>query len=77
MNKERRKRIADLCERIDVIKNELEEVMNEEQDARDNFPDNLQDSEKAEKMDDAIGSIEYAMGDLESAIENLEQAVSI
>lgn len=35
------------------------------------------DSEKAEKMDDAIGWIEDAMGDLESAIENLEQTVSI
>ena len=49
MNKNRRKRIADLRERIDIIKNELEEVMEEEQDARDNLPNNLQDSEKAEK----------------------------
>ena len=32
MNKNRRKRIADLRERIDIIKNELEEVMEEEQD---------------------------------------------
>ena len=54
MNKNRRKRIADLRERIDIIKNELEEVMEEEQDARDNLPNNLQDSEKAEKMDDTI-----------------------
>ena len=50
MNKNRRKRIADLRERIDIIKNELEEVMEEEQDARDN-----QDYEKAEKMYDTIG----------------------
>ena len=42
MNKNRRKRIADLRERIDIIKNELEEVMEEEQDARDNLPNNLQ-----------------------------------
>ena len=54
MNKNRRKRIADLRERIDIIKNELEEVMEEEQDARDNLPNNLQDSEKAEKMDEAV-----------------------
>ena len=38
MNKNRRKRIADLRERIDIIKNELEEVMEEEQDARITFP---------------------------------------
>lgn len=49
MNKNRRKRIADLRERIDIIKNELEEVMEEEQDARDNLPNNLQDSEKLKK----------------------------
>ena len=77
MNKNRRKRIADLRERIDIIKNELEEVMEEEQDARDNPPNNLQDSEKAEKMDDTIGSIEYAIGNLEETIENLDEAVSI
>ena len=77
MNKNRRKRIADLRERIDIIKNELEEVMEEEQDARDNLPNNLQDSEKAEKMDDTIGSIEYAIGNLEETIENLDEALSI
>ena len=77
MNKNRRKRIADLRERIDIIKNELEEVMEEEQDARDNLPNNLQDSEKAGKMDDTIGSIEYAIGNLEETIENLDEAVSI
>lgn len=77
MNKNRRKRIADLRERIDIIKNELEEVMEEEQDARDNLPNNLQDSEKAEKMDDTIGSIEYAIGNLEETIKNLDEAVSI
>ena len=77
MNKNRRKRIADLRARIDIIKNELEEVMEEEQDARDNLPNNLQDSEKAEKMDDTIGSIEYAIGNLEETIENLDEAVSI
>lgn len=77
MNKNRRKRIADLRERIDIIKNELEEVMEEEQDARDNLLNNLQDSEKAEKMDDTIGSIEYAIGNLEETIENLDEAVSI
>ena len=77
MNKNRRKRIADLRERIDIIKNELEEVMEEEQDARDNLPNNLQASEKAEQMDDTIGSIEYAIGNLEETIENLDEAVSI
>ena len=77
MNKNIRKIIADLRERIDIIKNELEEVMEEEQDARDNLPNNLQDSEKAEKMDDTIGSIEYAIGNLEETIENLDEAVSI
>ena len=77
MNKNRRKRIADLRERIDIIKNELDEVIEEEQDARDKLPNNLQDSEKAEKMDDTIGSIEYAIGNLEETIENLDEAVSI
>ena len=54
MNKDRRKRLEDLSEQIDIIKNELEEIRDEEQEARDNLPDNLQESSKAERMDEII-----------------------
>ena len=40
--------MEDLSEQIDIIKNELEEIRDEEQEARDNLPDNLQESSKAE-----------------------------
>lgn len=33
MNKDRRKRLEDLSEQIDIIKNELEEIRDEEQEA--------------------------------------------
>ena len=69
MNKDRRKRLEDLSEQIDIIKNELEEIRDEEQEARDNLPDNLQESSKAERMDEIIQAIEESMVYLEIRYE--------
>ena len=44
MNKERRKRLKEIADSIG-------EVMNDEQESRDNLPEGLEDSEKAEQMD--------------------------
>ena len=69
MNKDRRKRLEDLSEQIDIIKNELEEIRDEEQEARDNLPDNLQESSKAERMDEIIQAIEESMEYLEQVFK--------
>lgn len=58
MNKDRR---AKLQNAIDLI----EDVIDEEQDAYDNMPENLQYSEKGEKMDEGIDSLETAKDILE------------
>ena len=75
MNKDRRKRLEDLSEQIDIIKNELEEIRDEEQEARDNLPDNLQESSKAERMDEIIQSIEGSMEYLEQACDGIQEAI--
>ena len=67
MNKDRRKRLEDLSEQIDIIKNELE--------ARDNLPDNLQESSKAERMDEIIQAIEESMEYLEQACDGIQEAI--
>lgn len=62
MNKERR---AKLQKAIDLI----EDVIGEEQDAYDNMPESLQYSEKGEKMDEGIDSLEAAKDILEEVNE--------
>ena len=58
MNKSRRKRLS-------TIWNELESIAEEEQDALDSLPENLQCSDKAEQMEEAIEAIEEAKDAIE------------
>ncbi len=50
-------------------------VLDGEQDALDNIPENLQSSSRYEKIEDAISSLEEAMDNIERAKEDLEEAV--
>lgn len=67
MNKDRRKRIAKIAEEISAIMDQLREIADEEQDARDGLPENMQDGERAEKMDEAISILEEHIDALDSA----------
>lgn len=46
MNKERRKALAALRAQLDNVRAELEAIRDEEQDAFDNMPEGLQQSER-------------------------------
>lgn len=81
MNKSRRKRIAvairDLKKTtkhnfidnyIDFIKDEIEDILWEENDAYDNMPENLQYSIRGEESSEAIDNLQEAVDLLEEAI---------
>ena len=72
MNNIRRKRISNLIVRINMVKEELEDILNEEQDYYDNIPENLLGSERAELSEEAIGLLEEADESFDSIIDNLE-----
>lgn len=73
MNAKRRKQVAKLTEQFREIYNEIERIRDEEQEAYDNLPESLQDSERGESMYAAIDQLESAMSDSESAISALEE----
>jgi flagellar biosynthesis chaperone FliJ len=73
MNRERRKQIAAAREKIEVIGNDiqavieaLQEIRDDEEGARDNLPPSLQDGERAQQMQESIDALEEAIGTLES-----------
>ena len=74
MNAKRRNAIEsvinELIERFEEIKAEaidqLSEIRDEEQEAYDNLPEALLDSEKGENMQNCIYALEYFMSDLEN-----------
>lgn len=76
MNKQRRKELNGIIEKLEDLKSYVEELRDEEQDYYDNMPENLQCGERGEiaesaisEMDDAISSIEDAICSLETASE--------
>lgn len=74
MNAKRRNSIEsvvnELIEKFEEIKAEaidqLSEIRDEEQEAYDNLPESLQESEKGENMQNCIDALEYFMSDLEN-----------
>lgn len=48
MNAERRKRLSAALEQLEAAKSEIEEIQQEEQEAYDNMPEGLQESERGE-----------------------------
>ena len=61
--------INELIEKFEEIKAEaidqLSEIRDEEQEAYDNLPESLQESERGENMQNCIDALEYFMSDLE------------
>lgn len=74
MNKERRSNINNLIIKLYDIKYLIETLRDEEQESLDNLPDNLQESTRAERMQEAIDSLEYACDAIDEAMSNLEEA---
>ena len=75
MNKDRRKRLEDLSEQVDIIKNELEEIRDEEQEARDILRDYLQECSKAGRLDEIIQAMEDSLDYFEQACDGIQEAI--
>ena len=69
MNKTRRKAIQDAVKRIESL---VQNILDEEQEAYDNMPESLQESENGLISVDAQDNLEAAIDALEEAISYLE-----
>ena len=73
MNKVRRDQIHMVIQKISNVIQALEIILSDEQDAYDNMPDGLKESERGINSMDAQESIESAMSALEEASACLEE----
>ena len=76
MNKARRKAIEEIIDQLGTLKEQIECISEEEQEAFDNLPESIQYSERVEAMgeyvtdlDDAASSIDDVMSTLQDIIE--------
>lgn len=75
MNKQRRKKIEEAYKLMTDALTLLNYVRDEEQEALDNLPDNLQDSKRADDYTDNIDQLDYSIGNLEDAMNDLEELI--
>lgn len=67
--------ITELSDQLTTIKEEyLAQIQDEEQEAYDNLPDGIRESDRGEAMDDAICTLEEAMDAIGYAIDNCEES---
>jgi len=69
MNKQRRRRIADLTNELDTLLETLTDLRDEEQEAFDNMPESLQDSERGQDIQDGLGTLDSAVDELGSIVD--------
>ena len=72
MNKKRRDKISAIATKLNDCKSELESIKEEEDDARDNMPENLEGSSRYSDSEEASDAMDSAITDIESAVNALE-----
>jgi len=74
MNKVRRKEISKAMELVGQLKDTIQNVLDDEQDAYNNLAENLQEGENGQKMQAAIDALESAVSSAEEIESYLEEA---
>ena len=73
MNKERRIQLKTVVELMEQAVSILEDVRGQEEEAFDGVPENLQEGEKAVKMQECINLLEELQSDLEEKVMELQE----
>ena len=73
MNKNRRNAISDIYDKLTDIQSDLECIRDEEQEAFDNLPESIQYSERGERMEEYISSLDEALDYVDYAAESLDE----
>ena len=75
MNNDRRKATQKAIDELEEMKATIEDLRDEEQEAYDNMPESLQDSERGQASQQAYDNLGSSVSALEEAVGYLESAV--
>ena len=74
MNKSRRKQIAEVLEALNILRDTVEAIQNEENEAFENMPESLEGTDRYDMAEEAVSNLDDALSSLEDAIDSLESA---
>lgn len=73
MNQKRRKKIREVIVKLEACESDLTCIKDEEDDARDNMPESLQDSDRYIESEEYSDKIDESLSGIREAIDNLEE----
>lgn len=76
MNDKRRGRLKDALRMLSNAAEIVDSVCDSEQDCMDNYPDNLQNTERFEHMEAAVDSLNDALEKIDDAKEHIQSAIN-
>ena len=74
MNKFRRKQISEVLEALNTLRDTVEAIHNEENEAFENMPESLEGTDRYDMAEEAVSNLDDALSSLEDAIDSLESA---
>lgn len=75
MNQKRRAEISGVIAEIFSAKIDVESILTDEQACLDNMPENLEGSERYERIENAVDKLDEAVDSLQDAIDSLGEAM--
>lgn len=75
MNKERRVKLKSAIADLQSARNIMDTVLDAEQDAMDNVPENLQETERYEQFENAVDILDDACSQVDDIIDSVRQLV--
>lgn len=76
MNKERRKRLDYVIDKLEELQAEVASIGEDEREAYDNLPESIQYSERGEQMSENADDLDGLDGDFESLLDTLRDIQS-
>ena len=75
MNKKRRQALEEIVSQVGELRERLQEVLDEEQEAYGNMPESIQDSGRGCDMYDGISSLEDSVSGLDDVVDGLNEVI--
>ena len=73
MNKQRRNQLANIVSRPEGIREELETLIEQENEAYDNMPESPQESDRGIFMTECIDNMDNAYSNIDDAISSIQE----
>ena len=75
MNNPTRNQLQKIIDSLEVLKEELEEISENEQEKLENIPESFQGSERYERAESVCGYLEDAISSFEELVDNITYAI--